>query len=176
MIVKELIEELKKYPEDTKIFTEYRSDDYGITYYFRGNIKNNYLKINNKLFRIVRINGDGTVRAILDEKDDTAIPFNTNTDENPNNLVLLEKSTILNQLNTWIHDNIGEYEDLLVASSFCSDSELVNVKDNKKYSQTYNRIVKNTVTLKCFSTCPFSNLKTCKLSGKVVCTVFASLK
>lgn len=127
-------------------------DDYGITYYFRGNIKNNYLKINNKLFRIVRINGDGTVRAILDEKDDTAIPFNTNTDENPNNLVLLEKSTILNQLNTWIHDNIGEYEDLLVASSFCSDSELVNVKDNKKYSQTYNRIVKNTVTLKCFST------------------------
>ena len=32
MIVKELIEELKKYPEDTKIFTEYRSDDYGITY------------------------------------------------------------------------------------------------------------------------------------------------
>lgn len=32
MTVKELIEELKKYPEDTQVFTEYRSDEYGITY------------------------------------------------------------------------------------------------------------------------------------------------
>lgn len=32
MTVKELIQELKKYPEDTKVFTEYRSEDYGITY------------------------------------------------------------------------------------------------------------------------------------------------
>ena len=32
MIVKELIEELKKYPEDTKIYIENYCDDFGITY------------------------------------------------------------------------------------------------------------------------------------------------
>lgn len=32
MTIKELIEELKKYPEDTQVFTKYRSEDYGITY------------------------------------------------------------------------------------------------------------------------------------------------
>lgn len=32
MKVKELIKELQKYPEDTQVFTEYHSDDYGITY------------------------------------------------------------------------------------------------------------------------------------------------
>ncbi len=32
MTVKELIEKLKEYPEDTQVFTEYRSEDYGITY------------------------------------------------------------------------------------------------------------------------------------------------
>ena len=42
-------------------------DDYGTSYYFRGNINNNYIKINDMLFRIVRINGDGTIRIILDE-------------------------------------------------------------------------------------------------------------
>lgn len=32
MTVKELIEELKKYPEDTKVFTEYYDDNFWITY------------------------------------------------------------------------------------------------------------------------------------------------
>lgn len=32
MKVKDLIKELQKYPEDTYVFTEYYSDDYGVTY------------------------------------------------------------------------------------------------------------------------------------------------
>ena len=126
-------------------------DDYGISYYFRGNIENNYLKINDKLFRIIRVNGDGTIRVILDEPYATEVAFNTNIDENSTNLVLLEKSTIINQLNTWVIENLGEYADLLVASSFCSDTDFSTIRDNIRYSNTYERITKNAVTLKCFS-------------------------
>lgn len=32
MTVKELIEKLKKYPEDTQVFTEYRDDNFWIIY------------------------------------------------------------------------------------------------------------------------------------------------
>ena len=72
-------------------------DDYGITYYYRGNITNNYLVINNKTFRIIRINGDGTIRAILDEPDSNVFAYNTNVDEDKAKSVALENSTIIEQ-------------------------------------------------------------------------------
>ena len=39
-------------------------DDFGATYYFRGNVENNYVKFANFYWRIIRINGDGTLRLI----------------------------------------------------------------------------------------------------------------
>ena len=39
-------------------------DDIGDSYYFRGDVENNYVYFANKYWRIIRINGDGTVRMI----------------------------------------------------------------------------------------------------------------
>ena len=39
-------------------------DDLGISYYFRGAVENNYVKFANFYWRIIRINGDGTIRMI----------------------------------------------------------------------------------------------------------------
>lgn len=39
-------------------------DDLGNTYYFRGNVENNYVKFANYYWRIIRINGDGTIRIV----------------------------------------------------------------------------------------------------------------
>ena len=39
-------------------------DDYGTSYYFRGNVTNNYVKFGGYYWRIVRINGDGSIRMI----------------------------------------------------------------------------------------------------------------
>ena len=47
-------------------------DDYGNSYYFRGNVTNNYVKFGNNeqdqdmYWRIIRINGDGSIRMIYD--------------------------------------------------------------------------------------------------------------
>ena len=46
-------------------------DDYGTSYYFRGNVKNNYVEFANKCWRIVRVGGDGSVKLIL-HNDNTA--------------------------------------------------------------------------------------------------------
>ena len=40
-------------------------DDYGTSYYFRGAVKNNYVQFANKCWRIVRINGDGSIKLVL---------------------------------------------------------------------------------------------------------------
>ena len=41
-------------------------DAYGDSYYYRGNVTNNYVLFAGKYWRIVRYNGDGTVRVIYD--------------------------------------------------------------------------------------------------------------
>ena len=39
-------------------------DDYGTSYYYRGNVDNNYVKFAGFYWRILRINGDGSIRMI----------------------------------------------------------------------------------------------------------------
>ena len=69
-------------------------DDYGISYYYRGNVIDNYVNFAGFTWRIVRINGDGSVRLILDgitskvktegesNYAGTNTAFNTSYDEN----------------------------------------------------------------------------------------------
>ena len=52
--------------EDTDGYLCKAKDAYGDSYYYRGNVTNNYVKFADKYWRIVRINGDGTVRVIYD--------------------------------------------------------------------------------------------------------------
>ena len=40
-------------------------DDYGTSYYFRGAVKNNYVQFANKCWRIVRVNGNGSIKLVL---------------------------------------------------------------------------------------------------------------
>jgi len=42
------------------------ADDYGTSYYYRGAVENNYVKFAGKFWRIIRINGDGSLRMIYD--------------------------------------------------------------------------------------------------------------
>ena len=69
-------------------------DAYGDSYYYRGNVTNNYVKFAGFYWRIVRINGDGTVRVIYDgifahangeasaDRQIGANEFNSNIDDN----------------------------------------------------------------------------------------------
>lgn len=46
------------------------SDDYGNSYYFRGNPVDNYVDFAGMCWRIVRINGDGSIKLILEDQDE----------------------------------------------------------------------------------------------------------
>ncbi len=45
------------------------SDDDGMTYYYRGSTSSNYVKFAGFYWRVIRVNGDGTVRLIYDGKN-----------------------------------------------------------------------------------------------------------
>jgi len=50
--------------ENERILT-YTTDNYGTSYYYRGAVQDNYVLFNNMCFRIVRIEGDGSVKLTL---------------------------------------------------------------------------------------------------------------
>ena len=52
--------------EDTYGYLCRAKDAYGDSYYYRGNVTNNYVLFAGKYWRIIRYNGDGTLRVIYD--------------------------------------------------------------------------------------------------------------
>ena len=77
--------------EKTKSLLCESKDDYGKTYYFRGVPTNNWVKIGEYYWQIVRINGNGSIRLIYNGKSTnrtasdtiiTKVPFNTSADDN----------------------------------------------------------------------------------------------
>lgn len=129
------------------------TDDYGTTYYYRGNVKNNIVKFAGFYWQIVRINGDGSIRLIYDgtEKNATGVkqsinnrtyqfnskyndpayvgymygnPEGTTFDEVHNNT---NNSTIKTAVDNWYKTNIADkgYSSYVSnAVGFCGDRTL----------------------------------------------------
>ena len=55
---------------DTGLFLSTLTNDAKPTYYYKGNVNNNYVEFANNLWRIVRINEDGSIRIIMEEHID----------------------------------------------------------------------------------------------------------
>ena len=58
----------------------YGTDDYGTTYYYRGNVKNNNVYFAGYYWQIVRINGDGSIRLIYNGSTKNATGVNQSID------------------------------------------------------------------------------------------------
>lgn len=108
-------------------------DDYGIAYYFRGNVQNNNVSINNLNFKIVRINGDGSVRLAL--ANDTG-ELKKYVDSNEK--YSYKDSVIKAYLDSWITINLGDYTSFLATQKYCND---VLLNDNTFYA--YTRVVED---------------------------------
>ena len=81
----------------------------GEQYIYKGEVTNNYVKINgtNKLFRIIRVNTDGTFRLIEDEGIDTEV---WDDRFNPDKMINTGINDYINNgLNSRIKDRINEY-------------------------------------------------------------------
>ena len=141
--------ELETDKSDKGLYQE--TDDYGTTYYYRGNVKNNIVKFAGFYWQIVRINGDGSIRLIYDGTEKNATGenqtigtsrFNSSyTDPayvgymygNPDGITFDEvhnntnNSTIKTAVDNWYKTNIadkgyGSY--ISNAVGFCGDRNL----------------------------------------------------
>jgi len=140
--------------EGTPDFSKVATTDEGIykvkdesgkdSYYWRGAVENNYVRFAGYWWRIIRINGDGSIRMIYDgtsghtnstnTSDSIAVASQTfNANYNDNAYVgfkytigqlrgLNTKSNVLTQLETWYTRNLSSYASKIDTNAgFCGD-------------------------------------------------------
>ena len=116
-------------------------DDFGTTYYFRGDVDNNYLSFAGQMWRIVRINGDASIK-IVTQTPVGSSEFNTNRDDNtyvgymygtPGSSSYAEthkntnNSTIKTYLDNWYNSNLSSYADYIEDTIYCNDRSISSV-------------------------------------------------
>lgn len=127
-------------------------DELGQTYYFRGSVDNNYVKMNNLMFRIVRINGDGSVRLVLDntlEDNSYYLRRINKTNEYLNNMIF-DNSDIKKVLDEWYKINLLSVDNYIASSNFCYDNAFYLQNESEYFTNSYDRIyVSNAASLNC---------------------------
>lgn len=100
-------------------------DNDGTSYYYRGVVDNNYLSFAGFLWRIIRINGDGSIRIILDSDLNENYAFNDKYDDSDiYSNMYYSNSTLKVNLENWYNDNLLKENDKIVNSEFCEEAKV----------------------------------------------------
>ncbi len=152
-------------------------DEDGETFYFRGAVENNYVKFRGlkwatsdgsyhnageeMLWRIVRINGDGTIRLIADGNigkskfsenlnDEKYVGYTY--DNSAPNVQDGTPSTIKTYLENWYSENMMPYDEYIETSKFCNDTT-TRTSGSIIYYGAYDRLyTKKDPSFKCENT------------------------
>ena len=132
-------------------------DDYGTSYYFRGAVKNNYVQFANKCWRIVRVNGDGSIKLVL-HNDNTSSSSNPCAASNNSTTAAFARysgSSYTSAFNTNSNDNA--YIGFMYGATGASDYASTHANTNKStiltnletwYNnnlKTYEKVIADTV-------------------------------
>lgn len=115
-------------------------DDFGTTYYFRGAIDSNYVKIDKLLWRIVRINGDGTVKLVLNNVSQDLANYHSNMEKFED----LANADISKLLNSFYEVNLKSYDNYITNSKYCVESFKTESNHNFIYAP-YTRLITNNI-------------------------------
>ena len=125
------------------------------TYYFRGNVENNYVSFAGQTWRIVRVNEDGTIRVVMQDGINSNATYTYNSNRNNYTYMYYTNSQIKSTLESWYQTNIGSKSDLAknVASGayYCEQAKAKYGNDATSGSATMTIYNKYTPDFKCNS-------------------------
>ena len=130
-------EELESDKSDKGLYK--MTDDYGTSYYYRGNVNNNYVQFGGYYWRIIRLNGDGSVRILY-------AGINSNSEGSSLNMNLTDSSLgYTNKATSYFNyskDNPG-YVGYMYGNTFNSSYAETHANENdseiKKYLDSWYR-------------------------------------
>ena len=116
-------------------------DDYGTSYYFRGAVKNNYVQFANKCWRIVRVNGDGSIKLVLhnDNTSSSSSPCAASNNSTTAAFARYSGSTYNTAFNSSYNDNayVGFMYGTAGSSDYASTHANTNKSDILKNLETW---------------------------------------
>mgnify|MGYP004466831785 CR=1 FL=1 len=125
------------------------------TYYFRGNVENNYVKFAGQTWRIVRVNEDGTIRIVMQDGINNNSEYAFNSKYDNYTYMYYSNSNAKTSLENWYQINIGSKTDLAknVASGnyYCEQAKVKYRDDFTSESATMTTYNKYTPNFKCSS-------------------------
>ncbi len=127
-------------------------DAYGTSYYFRGNVQNNYVKFANFYWRIIRVNGDGSVRMLYD-----------GTSAHENGEASEDRQIGKSQFNDEYYDNayVGYMYGKPGSSTYGETHANINDSTIKKYVDNwYEKNIENTISKQYIADKVFCNDRT----------------
>ena len=171
-------------------------DDDGTSYYYRGSVENNYVKFAGYYWRIIRINGNGSIRMIYDgtsahDNGESSIDrqygtSNFNPDNNNNMYVgymytsgqvhgLGTSSTIKNANDSFYTSKIASYASFIDTSQgFCGDRSTLNNLSGAgtgtiiTYYKSYLRISANIPSLLCENSTDYYTISSASSGNKAL--------
>lgn len=120
-------------------------DDDGVTYYFRGNVQDNYVKFADMMWRIVRINGNNTVRLVLNDSTEDLVEYYT---DNSNNYFAYGNTNVKSYLNGWYNANLSLLDRYIATTKVCDDSAYTG-NDQYVFSSSQRLSVNHEPTFNC---------------------------
>ena len=125
------------------------------TYYFRGNVENNYVKFAGFTWRIVRVNEDGTIRIVMQDGINSNANIIFNSNYNNYTYMYYTNSQAKTTLESWYQTNIGSKQDLAknVATGdyYCEQAKAKYADSWTSGSATMTTYNKYTPDFKCSS-------------------------
>ena len=96
------------------------------TYYFRGDVKNNYVDFAGLKWKIIRINEDGTVRLILDGRVGTGGYAFNSTYNTVDKMYYSNGSNAKTQVESWYKTNVEDkgYDSYVSTGKFCEQAKV----------------------------------------------------
>lgn len=147
----------KDVPDFSKVETTEKgiyltNDNDGTSYYFRGKQSYNYVSFAGLTWRVVRINGDGSIRMILNNTvkqgayntfDDVfasiSYVYGDNTSNDASVALTKDNPSNAKQLvDAWYDSYIKNYDDYVQESIFCNDINYVNDSQYDSYQGSIN--------------------------------------
>lgn len=147
-------------------------DELGDTYFYRGVVEDNYVYFAEKTWRIVRINGDGTYRLVLDSSAGTSV-FSSDSSSTYNVGYMFgstvrantTSSAIKTYLEDWYTDNLQDYDQYIDKDAVFWQDRTYNT--STKVYAGWERMVSNTPTLVASNTDDMFSVTTKYGNGKL---------
>lgn len=97
-------------------------DDAGDSYYFRGDVTNNYVSFANQMWRIVRINPDQTVKLVLDDVTEDMVSMGPDAERVSTSV--FESSLAYTSLLQWYNAELQDYDNYVASTTYCYDDSI----------------------------------------------------